>query len=128
LRQNETGLAVRYNTVTSDCYTSYAYLLHVGCKDFPSPRLWGEGEPAPSARTPGSDTFIAPWRFPCNAFPVVVTRTISKLKRFCWYDTKVDAHAAIASYIHGFYNPTRLHSALGYLSPNSYATKLKHAA
>ena len=44
------------------------------------------------------------------------------------YDTKADAHAAIASYIHGFYNPTRLHSALGYLSPNDYARKLKHAA
>lgn len=44
------------------------------------------------------------------------------------YDTKVDAHAAIASYIHGFYNPTRLHSALGYLSPNDYAKTLKHAA
>ncbi len=44
------------------------------------------------------------------------------------YDTKADAHAAIASYIHGFYTPTRLHSALGYLSPNDYARKLKHAA
>ena len=43
------------------------------------------------------------------------------------YGTKTDAHAAIASYIHGFYNPTRLHSALGYLSPNDYARKLKHA-
>jgi putative transposase len=44
------------------------------------------------------------------------------------YDTKADAHAAIASYIHGFYNPTRLQSALGYLSPNDYARKLKSAA
>jgi putative transposase len=44
------------------------------------------------------------------------------------YDTKADAHAAIASYIHGFYNPTRLHSTLGYLSPNDYARKLKQAA
>jgi putative transposase len=44
------------------------------------------------------------------------------------YDTKADAHAAIASDIHGFYNPTRLHSALGYLSPDDYARKLKHAA
>lgn len=40
------------------------------------------------------------------------------------YATKAEAHAAIASYIHGFYNPTRLHSALGYLSPNDYARKL----
>lgn len=44
------------------------------------------------------------------------------------YDTKADAHAAIANYIHGFYNPTRLHSALGYMSPNDYAKSLKQAA
>jgi transposase InsO family protein len=44
------------------------------------------------------------------------------------YDTKAAAHAAIACYIHGFYNPQRLHSALGYLSPNDYANKLKQAA
>ncbi|MFC6838914.1 IS3 family transposase [Xanthomonas theicola] len=44
------------------------------------------------------------------------------------YETKAAAHAAIARYIHGFYNPTRLHSALGYLSPNDYARKMKHAA
>ncbi|MDR0578061.1 MAG: integrase core domain-containing protein [Candidatus Accumulibacter sp.] len=44
------------------------------------------------------------------------------------YKTKAAAHAALASYIHGFYNPTRLHSALGYLSPNHYAKKLKQPA
>lgn len=44
------------------------------------------------------------------------------------YVTKAAAHAAIARYIHGFYNPTRLHSALGYLSPNDYAKKLRLAA
>ncbi len=44
------------------------------------------------------------------------------------YSTKVDAHEGIASYIHGFYNPTRLHSALGYLSPNDYSKTLKQAA
>jgi len=44
------------------------------------------------------------------------------------YKTKAAAHSAIASYIHGFYNPTRLHSALGYLSPNDYARKSKHSA
>ncbi|WP_155646666.1 IS3 family transposase, partial [Xanthomonas translucens] len=44
------------------------------------------------------------------------------------YETRAAAHAAIASYIHGFYNPTRLHSALGYLSPNDYAKTLKQAA
>jgi len=44
------------------------------------------------------------------------------------YATKAAAHSAIASYIHGFYNPLRLHSSLGYLSPNTYARKLINAA
>ena len=43
------------------------------------------------------------------------------------YETKAAAHASIASYIHGFYNPTRLHSSLGYLSPNDYARRLEAA-
>ena len=37
------------------------------------------------------------------------------------YDNEHAAHVGIASYIHGFYNPLRLHSALGYLSPNDFA-------
>jgi transposase InsO family protein len=43
------------------------------------------------------------------------------------YETKAAAQAGIASYIHGFYNPTRLHSSLGYLSPNDYARRLEAA-
>lgn len=43
------------------------------------------------------------------------------------YETKAAAHAGIASYIHGFYNQTRLHSSLGYLSPNDYARRLAAA-
>ena len=41
------------------------------------------------------------------------------------YSSKAAARLAIANYIHGFYNPTRLHSALGYLSPNDYARRMK---
>jgi putative transposase len=41
------------------------------------------------------------------------------------YPTKLDAYRGIASYIHGFYNPTRLHSTLDYLSPNDYAKTLQ---
>jgi putative transposase len=41
------------------------------------------------------------------------------------YLSKHDAHRGIANYIHGFYNPLRLHSSLGYLSPNDYARKMK---
>ncbi len=42
------------------------------------------------------------------------------------YATKQEAHRAIAEYIHGFYNPVRLHSSLGYWSPNEYACRLQH--
>ena len=41
------------------------------------------------------------------------------------YETKADAHRGIANYIHGFYNPLRLHSSLGYLSPDDYARNLR---
>jgi transposase InsO family protein len=44
------------------------------------------------------------------------------------YETKAAAQAAIANSIHGFYDPTRLHSALGDLSPDDYANKLKQPA
>lgn len=44
------------------------------------------------------------------------------------YQSKAATHMHIASYIHGFYNPIRLHSSLGYLSPNIYASKLINAA
>jgi transposase InsO family protein len=40
-------------------------------------------------------------------------------------ETRAAAHAAIANDIHGFYNSSRLHSALGYVSPNDYAKRLR---
>lgn len=39
------------------------------------------------------------------------------------YPTRAAAHAGIATYIHGFYNPSRRHSALGYVSPDHYAKR-----
>ena len=36
------------------------------------------------------------------------------------YANHAEAKADIADYIVGFYNPIRLHSTLGYQSPNSY--------
>ncbi|MFS5596680.1 IS3 family transposase [Streptococcus agalactiae] len=43
------------------------------------------------------------------------------------YQTRKEASQSIAAYIHGFYNPTRLHSTLGYKSPNDYARQLEAA-
>jgi len=43
------------------------------------------------------------------------------------YPTKLAAHTGIANYLHGFYNPSRRHSALGYLSPDHYARTLNAA-
>jgi transposase InsO family protein len=43
------------------------------------------------------------------------------------YATKAAAQMGIANYIHGFYNPSRRHSTLGYLSPDNYARMLKAA-
>ena len=44
------------------------------------------------------------------------------------YPTQEEAGKAITNYILGFYNPARLHSTLGYQSPNSYARQLNAAA
>lgn len=44
------------------------------------------------------------------------------------YPSKQQAYVSIASYIHGFYNAVRLHSALGYRSPNDYAKGLRRTA
>lgn len=41
------------------------------------------------------------------------------------YPNKRQAYVSIAGYIHGFYNSCRLHSTLGYRSPNDYAKRLK---
>lgn len=43
------------------------------------------------------------------------------------YPSKADAHVGIANYIHGFYNPTRRHSALANRSPDNYARTLMAA-
>lgn len=48
-----------------------------------------------------------------NAVAESFFATLKNEEVTCVFDTKADAHAAIANYIYGFYNPTRLHSALG---------------
>jgi transposase InsO family protein len=54
--------------------------------------------------------------------------TLKREEATAAYETKAHARQAIARYLHGFYNPTRMHSALGYLSPNDFARKRKQSA
>lgn len=63
-----------------------------------------------------------------NAVAESFFATLKKEEAIGVYPSKAQAHASIASYIHGFYNAARLHSALGYSSPNDYAKQLKQTA
>ncbi|MNG34364.1 hypothetical protein D3C84_1208290 [compost metagenome] len=60
-----------------------------------------------------------------NAVAESFFATLKKEEASGVYQSKRLAYGAIASYIHGFYNSSRLHSALGYRSPNAYAKGLK---
>ena len=53
----------------------------------------------------------------------------SLIKKECLYQRDIytfeDAYREICNYIDGFYNPIRIHSSIGYLSPNQFEKKLK---
>lgn len=53
----------------------------------------------------------------------------SLLKKECLYIKKIytfdDAYREIYNYIEGFYNPIRIHSSIGYLSPSDFEKKLE---
>ena len=53
----------------------------------------------------------------CEAFFGSLKR--ERLKRRSW-PTRREARSAIFAWIEGWYDPRRLHSTLGYLSPNNY--------
>ncbi len=53
----------------------------------------------------------------CEAFLASLKR--ERLNRRSW-PTRREAQTAIFEWIEGWYNPRRLHSTLGYLSPNNY--------
>lgn len=54
----------------------------------------------------------------------------SLIKKECLYQLKLytyeDAFNAIFKYIEGFYNPIRIHSSIGYLSPDEFEKKLQN--
>ncbi|MDR1229293.1 MAG: integrase core domain-containing protein, partial [Azoarcus sp.] len=76
-------------------------------------------------RTPKRETSIDCWD---NAVAESFFATLKREEVPGAYETKAQAHQAIACYVHGFYNPNRMHSALAYLSPNDFAKKLKQNA
>jgi putative transposase len=53
----------------------------------------------------------------CEAFFGSLKR--ERVNRRSW-PTRREAQSAIFEWIEGWYNPRRLHSTLGYLSPNNY--------
>ncbi|MBC3973483.1 transposase [Xanthomonas translucens pv. undulosa] len=63
-----------------------------------------------------------------NAIAERFFATLKSEEATCVYESRAAAPAAIASYSHGFYNPTHLHSVLGYLSPIDSAKKPEQAA
>lgn len=63
-----------------------------------------------------------------NAVAESFFATLKSEEAFGVYPTTRAAEVGIASYIHAFYNPVRLHSALGYTSPTQYETQLKSVA
>ena len=54
----------------------------------------------------------------------------SLLKKECLYQKKIytfeDAYREIYNYIEGFYNPIRIHSSIGYVSPDNFEKNLKN--
>ncbi|WP_143503501.1 integrase core domain-containing protein [Pseudomonas sp. LAIL14HWK12:I12] len=60
-----------------------------------------------------------------NAVAESFFATLKREEACTVYPTKKQAHLAIASYFHGFYNSSRLHSALGYRSPKRIRKRRK---
>ena len=57
----------------------------------------------------------------CESFFATLECELLERRRF---DSQAQARVAIFQFIEGFYNPTRLHSAIGYLSPIAYEEKM----
>ena len=57
----------------------------------------------------------------CESFFATLECELLARRRFA---SQSEAKMALFSYIEGWYNPGRRHSALGYLSPIAYETKM----
>ena len=61
----------------------------------------------------------------CESFFATLECELLERRRFA---SQAEARMACFSFIEGWYNPVRLHSALGYRSPIAYETEMKMAA
>ncbi len=61
----------------------------------------------------------------CESFFATLECELLAHHRFC---SQAEARMAVFSYVEGFYNPVRLHSALGYRSPITYEQEHRQAA
>ncbi|MGE3703387.1 MAG: IS3 family transposase, partial [Hyphomicrobiaceae bacterium] len=71
----------------------------------------------PATSTPGRLIMATSER---RRISTTLTDVISELLARRRFASQVEARMAVFSYIEGFYNPVRLHSALGYRSPIIY--------
>ena len=60
----------------------------------------------------------------CESFFATLECELLERRRFA---SQVEARMACFSFIEGWYNPVRLHSALGYRSPMTYEATLENA-
>ena len=59
----------------------------------------------------------------CESFFATLERELLARRRFA---SQSEARMAVFSYIEGWSNPGRRHSALGYLSPSAYENQMTH--
>jgi len=57
----------------------------------------------------------------CESFFATLECELLARRRFT---SQAEARMAVFSYIEGWYNPTRRHSGIGYLSPIAYETQM----
>ena len=96
-------------------YTSVAFGLR--CKEAQvRPSMGSVGDAYDNAFAGGLEP-MAPWPAHCESFFATLECELLQRRSF---STKAEARMAIFTFIEGWYNPARRHSALGYKSPVEY--------
>jgi putative transposase len=61
----------------------------------------------------------------CESFFATLECELLARRRFA---SQAEARVAVFSFVEGWYNPVRLHSALGYRSPTDYERQMQEAS